>query len=51
MTVFDPSNTIIGTVNTTIVAIGKPIFVGFSSLTPIASIDIADDTSGGELMK
>ena len=50
ITLFDLGGGVIGTVPVGTVPSNEPIFVGFTSLTPIASINISDDGDLGELL-
>ncbi|MBE9547964.1 MAG: hypothetical protein IMF09_01045 [Proteobacteria bacterium] len=50
ITVLDSVGGTIGVLNTGAVVPATPLFIGFTSSVPIASINIADDTGGGELL-
>ena len=50
LTVFDTVGGVIGVINTTVTAPGSPVFIGFTSITSIGSVNISDDTGAGELI-
>lgn len=50
ITALDSMGGTIGVLNTGAVAPATPLFIGFTSAVPIASINIADDTDGGEVL-
>jgi hypothetical protein len=50
ITALDSMGGTIGTLSTGVVAVATPLFIGFTSAVPIASINIADDNGSGELL-